>query len=396
MQSTLNEPAQEVWSQIAPLIEGAMGKLGDRDRDAIVLRYFENKSLAEVGAALGASEDAAKMRVNRALEKLRNIFAKRGVDSTTTMLGGAIAANSIHAAPAGLAKTISTVAIAKGAAAGGSTLALAKGALKVMAWSKAKTAVAAGLAAFLGLSTAVVVFKVVYFPAIKDSYFQPNYKHFQNLPRGLFVLRPTHFTAPTNGLAYSAEDSSPSGEHVTLLMGRNQSFEQLMTQAYGGYQPYTVFPLSTPKGNYDYLCTILDSRAGEHLQAAIRKKLGYTATWQERDAEVLLLNMRRPASPGLRPASGAKNSEAWLDSETRLEFRNRALWTLANEIERAINMPVLDQTGRPEALDFDLNCARADLAGRNWESIDQALGQLGLELVSTNLPTKMLVVERAK
>jgi RNA polymerase sigma factor (sigma-70 family) len=174
MQSTLNEPAQEVWSQIAPLIEGAMGKLGDRDRDAIVLRYFENKSLAEVGAALGASEDAAKMRVNRSLEKLRNIFAKRGVDSTTAMLGGAIAANSIHAAPIGLAKIISTAAIAKGAAAGSSTLALAKGALKLMAWTKVKTAIVVGATAVaLTLGTGYFGF-----------FFQAHSKHPGKLPAG--------------------------------------------------------------------------------------------------------------------------------------------------------------------------------------------------------------------
>ena len=72
MQSTLNETADETWRQIAPVLDEAISKLGAKDRDAIVLRFFENKSLGEVGAALGASEDAAKMRVNRALEKLGN------------------------------------------------------------------------------------------------------------------------------------------------------------------------------------------------------------------------------------------------------------------------------------------------------------------------------------
>jgi DNA-directed RNA polymerase specialized sigma24 family protein len=62
MQSTLNEAEASVWPQIAPLLDDALGKLGDRDRNAFVLRFFENKSLQEVGTALGASEDAAKMR----------------------------------------------------------------------------------------------------------------------------------------------------------------------------------------------------------------------------------------------------------------------------------------------------------------------------------------------
>src|SRR5437868_2351593 len=71
MQSLVNEPGTEAWRQIAPLLEEAMGGLREKERDAVVLRYFEGKSLGEVGAVLGASEDAAKMRVNRAVEKLR-------------------------------------------------------------------------------------------------------------------------------------------------------------------------------------------------------------------------------------------------------------------------------------------------------------------------------------
>src|SRR6202021_1855453 len=79
MQSNLKEPEDDLaWLQIAPLLDEALGKLGDRDRNAILLRFFEGKSLAEVGVAAGTSEDAAKMRVNRALEKLRKIFSQRG------------------------------------------------------------------------------------------------------------------------------------------------------------------------------------------------------------------------------------------------------------------------------------------------------------------------------
>ncbi len=79
---------EEIWNQIAPLLDGAMEQLGQKDHDALVLRFFENKNFAEVGAALGASEDAAKMRVSRALEKLRKFFTKRGVSSTTAIIAG--------------------------------------------------------------------------------------------------------------------------------------------------------------------------------------------------------------------------------------------------------------------------------------------------------------------
>jgi RNA polymerase sigma factor (sigma-70 family) len=157
MQTILNEPESETWQQIAPLLDGALGQLGQKDHDAVVLRFFEGRNFKEVDAALGASEDAAKMRVNRALEKLRIFFTKRGVGSTTAIIAGAISANSVQAAPVTLAKSVTTVAITKGAAASGSTLTLIKGALKIMAWTKAKTAIVVGVAAILGIGTTAIV-----------------------------------------------------------------------------------------------------------------------------------------------------------------------------------------------------------------------------------------------
>ncbi len=117
-----------------------MEKLGQKDHDAVVLRFFEDRNFKEVGAALGASEDAAKMRVNRALEKLRKFFTKRGVSSTTAIIAGEISANSVQAAPVALAKSVTAVAVAKGAAVSGSTLTLVKGAMKMMTWIKIKFA----------------------------------------------------------------------------------------------------------------------------------------------------------------------------------------------------------------------------------------------------------------
>jgi RNA polymerase sigma factor (sigma-70 family) len=159
MEGVLQNEPDAAWEQLSPLLDEAMSRLRDTDRDAIVLRFFENKSLQEVGAALGLEERAAQKRVARGLEKLRAFFAKRGVDSTATGIAETISANSIQVAPLALAKTISTVAITKGAAAGGSTLALVKGALKIMAWTKAKTAVVAAAVVVLaaGTTTPIIV-----------------------------------------------------------------------------------------------------------------------------------------------------------------------------------------------------------------------------------------------
>jgi RNA polymerase sigma factor (sigma-70 family) len=106
--------AEANWTQIEPLIDEAMESLEDTDRAAVLLRYFENKSLREVGQSLGTSDDAAQKRVSRALERLREFFAKRGVTVGASGLALVVSANTIQAAPAGLAVTISPAAALAG------------------------------------------------------------------------------------------------------------------------------------------------------------------------------------------------------------------------------------------------------------------------------------------
>jgi len=158
MQSTLNDSNNEsVWRQLAPLLEDAMARLNEKERALLALRFYENKSGAEAAALLGIREQAAHKRTARAVEKLRTFFARRGLGVSASVLIGAVSANSVHAAPVGLAKTISAVAITKGATAGGPTLALAKGALKIMAWTKIKTAAVAGVVILLAAGTTTIM-----------------------------------------------------------------------------------------------------------------------------------------------------------------------------------------------------------------------------------------------
>ena len=160
MQSQLEESVNDaLWRELSPQLDEAMAGLGTSERDALVLRYFQNKSMAEVGQFLGLAENTAQKRVSRALEKLRTFFTKRGVSSTTAIIAGVISANSVQAAPVALAKSVTAVALAKGATASTSTLTLIKGALKIMAWTKAKTAVVAAAAVILaaGTTTPVIV-----------------------------------------------------------------------------------------------------------------------------------------------------------------------------------------------------------------------------------------------
>jgi RNA polymerase sigma factor (sigma-70 family) len=106
------------WAELRPVIDDALHELDEKDRVALLLRFFEDRPLAEVGAVLGLAENAARMRVNRALEKLRGRLTPRGVTSTAAALGGVLAAHPVIAAPVGLAASAAGAAFA-GVAAGG-------------------------------------------------------------------------------------------------------------------------------------------------------------------------------------------------------------------------------------------------------------------------------------
>jgi len=137
----------EDWEKIRPALDAAMHELKAADREAILLRYFENRPFAEVGAKLGLNENAARMRVERALEKLRLVFAKRGIAGTSA-LAAVISANAVQLAPAGLSMTLTTASIM---AAGTGTFTL----LKIMTATKLKLGVSALVVA--GTATALMV-----------------------------------------------------------------------------------------------------------------------------------------------------------------------------------------------------------------------------------------------
>src|SRR5688572_7513859 len=90
------------WEAVAPLLDEAVESLPPTDRAAILLRYFENKKLREVGAALGLSDDAAQKRVSRALEQLRAFFLRRGVAVSVANLATDLSAHALFTAPAAL------------------------------------------------------------------------------------------------------------------------------------------------------------------------------------------------------------------------------------------------------------------------------------------------------
>jgi RNA polymerase sigma factor (sigma-70 family) len=144
------------WTQLQPLLDDAMGELPAADRDAILLRYFQRKDLRDVGAALGVNDDAARKRVARALDRLREQLARRGVATASAALATSLSAHAVTSAPVGLAVAVANSSLAVGAAAATGAAFAAKNLLPALAMTKAKTllltaALVAGVATPLAL-----------------------------------------------------------------------------------------------------------------------------------------------------------------------------------------------------------------------------------------------------
>jgi RNA polymerase sigma factor (sigma-70 family) len=144
---TMNEPfaaeAAVDWEKVRPVLDETLGELADEDRDAVALRFFENRPFAEIGRALSISEDTARKRVDRALDKLHALLARRGVTSTGAALAAALANQISGAVPTGLAASVT------GAALTGATAGVVGfgGVLTIMSTSKMIAAMASLVAA---------------------------------------------------------------------------------------------------------------------------------------------------------------------------------------------------------------------------------------------------------
>jgi RNA polymerase sigma factor (sigma-70 family) len=152
---------ESAWEQIAPHLNDALNQLKEPDRDALILRFFDRKSIAQVGSALGTTESATRMRIARALEQLRGIFQARGIALPIALLTAALSVPATHAAPVGLAATIATSALLQQT----TIPLLTKGTLLLMTTSKTKLALT-GVAAITVLllssgATALVTYHVV-------------------------------------------------------------------------------------------------------------------------------------------------------------------------------------------------------------------------------------------
>jgi uncharacterized protein (TIGR03435 family) len=397
MQSTFRESTGDpVWHQLSPLLDEAMARLGKKEREAVVLRFFREKSLREVAAALQVTEAAAQSRVHRALEKLHRYFARGGVSSTTAIIAGAISAHSIQAAPAALAKAVTAVAFAKGATAGGSTLTLIKGALKIMAWTKAKMAIVSGVVVLIAAGTTTITVKEIQAHRTYSSHPWQGKEGVimdeqVNQPSQVRIL-PSKFHTPDWAILHGK------------LIGTGVSAQNVVASAYG-YVTTTrvVFSASLPTNRCDYIaCLPYGPGANEKaLQAEVKRVFGVVGKIETRAMDVWLLKVKYPHAPGLK-RNNKDHGNGLFTKPYGFHGWHEGMSMLAYALEDKAGVPIFNQTrltdffGFDLRFDFDLNCTESDLKNHDWDAVNLALGKLGLELVPSNKPIEMLVVENVK
>jgi RNA polymerase sigma factor (sigma-70 family) len=400
MQSTLQEtPENSAWEELSPLLDEAMARLGKKDRDAVVLRFFKEKSVRDVAATMQMNEVAVQRRILRALEKLRKYFSRRGVVSTTAIIAGVISANSVHAAPTGLAKAVSTMAAAKGAAASASTATLIKGALKLMAWTKTQTAIVAGAVVLLAAGTTTITVEKIR-EHLNDEWQLGNISSdFLYKPPYRTVILPTKSAerSPQNGTGGNSETADGRG------YGINESIEDIARFAYyqadgkgrDEFSPArTILDGELPTNQYDYFSNLPRS-ARDTMQNEIRKKFGLTGEVRTIETNVLVLEVAYSSSTGLKPSrAGLGNGSA---GNGKLSMKHETMDELAMMLETILKIPVINQTKLNGDFDFQIQWNEDGPDYPDPEGLKRALNrQLGLVLVPTNMPIEMLVVDRSK
>ena len=238
------------------------------------------------------------------------------------------------------------------------------------------------------LGAAAVTVKLVWFPSVKEAWFQVNPQRLRRVPPGIVVVRPTHYPkAATNSVSYSNNGKG-------WMVGRNVSFQVLMAMAYS-YNPGRVsLPPSAPENNFDILVTV-SPNPNEHLKTAIQKKTGYTASVETQDADVLALKVTDPNSPGLQVSNGDEKQNTNFKNG-RLFFTHTKLSEISSGLTSVLKMPVVDKTDLTNFYDFSL-AWKPGMNPNNLsrDDIDKILAEWGLDLEPDTASIEMLVVKRA-
>jgi uncharacterized protein (TIGR03435 family) len=269
-------------------------------------------------------------------------------------------------------------------------LTLIKEALKIMAWTKMKTAIIAGAVVLLAAGTTTVTVKEI----LEHRTYPWQVEGFAS---SVLDRQPPQVRILSSKCKFGAYGTSWDKNGVIKLMGTGVLAEEIVLAAYRFYNPTrTIFSITLPQSKYDYIASLPNGNE-EALQQEVRKKFGVIARRETRESDVLLLKIQNSGATGLKPSrANPGGGSSQNNGAGEWSCKNLPLSGLVNYLEEFTRVPVVDQTGLTNSFDIDLKWKQSDWGKPNADGMKQALlDQLGLELIPTNMPIEMLVVEKA-
>lgn len=248
------------------------------------------------------------------------------------------------------------------------------------------------VAVLLALVLFAVAVKLFFFPSAKDVWFDMGQGSLQQVPAGLVIIRPTHFSQSV----YRRGVTDASDRQNRRVMGRDVSLRDIIAVAYGETPARVVLPPDAPTNNFDFIVTAIDSR--QRLMKAIHSRFGYTAQNETRDTDVLALKIENAGLPGLAVSSPGEKRKGFY-KHGNFYLMHFQLKELLRDFEQTLDTPIVDETGLTNYYDFSFPWDIQTIGQLNNETtarpvLDKILATWGLGFEPETASLEMLVVKK--
>src|SRR4051812_12294409 len=341
------------WSELSPQLDEALNELADADRHALLLRFYDEKSMREVGAGLGVSEDAAKMRVSRAVEKLRTALSGKGVACGSAGLTALLAERSVEAAPAAFAASLATASFPISAGFVASTLS------PLLQISRVKLLVAL---------TALLIVGTAFFVGFRSQTFQGRSSSSRPDTSAGNRLGPLASAAgATNELEASNAETIP--DPLALLQGVARARQRLESGSVELDLASAFFSRPDPT-NYYKLSILFDGRR-RRFEQTIREYaytlMGDAAEAQEKEIKEKKMSHEAAVKAGLLKGFKTRYTSAF-DDNIFLQYREHEGQTGSATIEA--------NTYNSSSYLFDPRCLGLNASHTSGATIENCLGHV--------------------
>lgn len=264
-----------------------------------------------------------------------------------------------------------------------------------MAWTKAKIAAVTTLGILLAVGTTGVAVHQIQHPS-NASDPEASWR-FANIGSDTVAKLPPEVKILPTKFPGSGNLSQGGGPNSDKFVGIGQPVVNIIWAAYNWPQSRIVFADSQPSDKYDFITTLAQG-SREALKQELKNRLGLVGRMETQDSDAVLVRVKNANAPGLHLAT--EDGYCYMhhnNNEVEIKWANEPLSKIIDFLGSAAKMPIIDQTGSTEHYSIDIKWEESDPQDARHKALQAVLlDQLGLELVPTNMPVEMLVVEHAK